>query len=162
MGISGHGDGEDRRRLPVARQDPDEDRGAAQDREDRLRQVAREVRLERVDALDRGRRQLARVLVVQVARPRQQQMAHEPPSQARHDARRAERPVASKPRGDQAAGDAHRRQPAQRGRDVGQRRAAQEDARDHVGEQRRLRDDEGRRGEAERDRRRQVRAGGRG
>ena len=128
--------------------------GGASADEDHLGQVAREVRLERVDALDGRRRQLARLLVLQVARARQQQMAHEPFAQAGHDARRAVAPGHLEARGDQAAGDAHGGQPPQRRRNVRQRRAAQEDARDDVREQRRLRDDERGRDQTERDRRR--------
>ena len=77
--------------------------GGASDREDELRQVAREVRLERVDALDRGRRELARPARPAGRRARaQQQMAHEPPAQAGHDARRAVAPGRLEARGDAA------------------------------------------------------------
>ena len=67
------------------------------------------------------------------------------------------RPAASKPAATSAAGDAHGGQPPQRRRDVGQRRAVQEDARHDVREQRRLRDDERGRDQTERDRHAQMR-----
>jgi hypothetical protein len=150
-------DREDQRGRGIARQRPGEDRRRHQRGKRDLRQVGGEVGLERVDALDGRGRELAPPLAGERARPPMQELVHEPAAQLRHHARGPDTPRRLEPGGNEAARERHDGQPHQLGTRFGERRACEEDVRDHLGEQRRLRDDEARLHQAQRDRGDQVR-----
>ncbi len=136
----------------VAREDVHEDHDRHEHREDDLRQIAREVRLERVDALHGGRHEVAGALLAQPARARAQDVQGQALAQLGHDPARPEAPGRLEPRGAHGARRDDARQRDERSLDVGEALAAGEGARDDAAEQDRLCDDEPGREDAEDDR----------
>ena len=113
-------------------------------REHELRQVAGEVGLERVDALHGGGGELAGAVADSAHRRAHEQLLGQAAAQLGHHARRrrsAQRP--RRRRHSSARSGDHDDERDERPREAAERRAVHGRSGDHVGEQRRLRDDDG-------------------
>ncbi len=120
---------------------PDEDRDRGHDGEDELRQEAAEVRLERVEALHGGGRDLTGGALDRGGRAGTEQVREEPSPEGRGDAEGGQ-PAAALERPQQAGTHDRRRDHAEeQRRHLGDVVAVDEDAGDRVGEQHRLSDD---------------------
>ena len=155
-----HGHEQDRPRDRVDREHPPEHRQRDHAREHQLRQVAREPRLQRVHALDRGGGQIARAHVGGApVGAHDQQLPRQAAAQFGHHAGRSKATGELKATRYTRAREEDRRERDQLRGQRGQARTVDRRAVDHICEQRRLGDDQQRRGHSQQACEDHVRAG---
>ena len=129
--------------------DPDEEHRRDHGRERELRQEPREVRLERVRAVQHGARDLTGLHCAEPAGPRAHQLREHASAQGRERRRRGERSTTLERPSEHTAGDGDRSEGDERALERIQALVPQKRARDDPSEQRCLRDDHRRRQQGE-------------